>query len=126
MKSARTHSAVTNISNGHDAFLLHTSCEQYACHYGNHVAQVGDRTDKASLPVTKVNIEIFTARRSPRLRHILRKDIARTDSLDKNRTEVTNQRRQKIVPLERVGTAYCGGFLAQRAKDTPNNFCLTI
>src|SRR6267143_6183157 len=111
MKSARAHAAVANISNRHNAFFLHTSSEQYSCHYGNHVTQVGDRTDKTSLPVTKVNVEIFTARGSPRLRHILRKDIARTDSLDKNRTEVTNQRRQKIVLLERVGTADRRGLL---------------
>src|SRR6266550_2909298 len=113
MKSACAHTAVANISNRYDALFLHPSGEKYACHYGNHVAKVGDGTDKAFLPVTKVNIEIFTARRSPRLRHILRKDVARTNSLDENGTQVTNQRRQKIVLLERVGAADRGGFLAQ-------------
>src|SRR6267142_2250772 len=113
MKSACAHAAVANISNRYDALFLHPSGEKYACHYGNHVAKVGDGTDKASLPVTKVNVEIFTARRSPRFRHILRKDIARTNSLDENGTQVKNQRRQKTMPFERVSTADRGGFLAQ-------------
>src|SRR3979411_2712434 len=81
MKGAGTHAAVANVSNRDDRFFLHSSGEQHARHHWNHVAEMRDWTNEPLLHVAEVNIEIAAAGRSPGLRHILRKNLARTNSL---------------------------------------------
>src|SRR5258705_4665287 len=87
---------------------------------------MGDGSNESFLHVAEVDVEISTAGRSPRLSHVLRKDLARTNSFDENSTKIANQGRQKILRLQCECTADCGRFLAQRAEDSADNFCLPV
>ena len=73
-----------------------------------------------------MNVQILAAGRSPRLRHVLRKDVARSNALDEHRAEITDQRRDEILWLERVSGSNCRRFLTKRAKHTANDFRLPV
>jgi hypothetical protein len=73
-----------------------------------------------------VNVEVPSTGWTPCFRHVLREDLPGFNTLYKNRTEVTNQRRDEISRLESVRCANRGCFLAQRAKDTTDDFGLPV
>src|ERR1043165_6719382 len=126
MKRARTHAAITDVSNGDEVLLLKTSAEQNARHHRNHVAEMRDWTNEALRQIAKVNIEISAARWSPRLGHVLRKDLTWLDALDEHRAEIANQRRDEVLRFERVGGADRGRFLAQRTKYAADDLRLPV
>src|ERR1043165_3613384 len=113
VKRAGAHTAVADGSDGDKLLLLHARAQQNARHDGNHVAKVRDWTNKSFLHVAEVDIEIFSAGRSPRLRHVLREDVARSNSFYQYSAEVSDQRSDKILRLERIGAAESRGFLAE-------------
>src|SRR5215207_2441924 len=73
-----------------------------------------------------MDVEISSAGWSARLRHVLRKDIARPNSFYENGAKISNQRRDKILRLKRVSGANGRGFLTQRAKHTTDDFRLAV
>src|SRR5215212_4409871 len=113
MKGARAHAAVADVSDADKILVLQTAAEQNAGHHRDHVTQMRDWPDEALLHIAKVDIEISSARRSPRLRHVLRKNLARPDAFDEHRAEIANQRRDEIPGLQRVSRADGRCFLAQ-------------
>src|SRR6185369_5803389 len=126
VKSAGAHTAVTYVGNRDDRFLLHACAQQHARHYRNHVTQMRDRTNKALAHIAEVNIEIAATRWPPGLRHILGKDIPRSNSLHQHRAKIANQRGDKIRRFQSVSTSDRGCFLPQRTKDTAYNFRLPV
>jgi hypothetical protein len=56
----------------------------------------------------------------------LRKNLTRSNSFNKDSTQIANQRSNEVARLQRIGGADRRGFLAQRAKNTANNFCLPV
>src|SRR6185369_1396283 len=105
-----------------------TSCfalatEQDSRHHGNHVAQMGDWTNKALLHVAEMNVEISAARRSPGFRHVLRKNISRANSFDEHGAEITDQRRDEVLWLQCVCSSNGRRFLTERTKHTTNDLC---
>src|SRR6185503_20888467 len=78
------------------------------------------------LHVAKMDVEIFAARRSPRLRHVLSEDLARSNAFHEYCAEVSDQGSDKVVWLECVGGADCCCFLAQRAKHAADDLCLAV
>src|SRR6266542_1848193 len=126
MKRAGTHAAVTYVSNCDNGFLLHACGEQHASHHGNHVAEMRNRTNEAFRHVAEMNIQIASARWSPGFRHILRKDLARANSLYQHRPKIANQGGNKILWPQRVGAADGSCLLAQRTADAADNLGLAI
>src|SRR5215212_5676358 len=73
-----------------------------------------------------MDVEISSTGGSPRLSHVLREDVARTDTFDEHSAEVSYQGRNEVLGLKGVGTADGGRLLAQRAKHTADDFGLAI
>src|SRR5215212_1398821 len=73
-----------------------------------------------------MDVEISSTGGSPRLSHVLRKDVARTDTFDEHSAEVSYQRRNEVLGLKGVRTTDRGRLLAQRAKHTADDFGLAI
>src|SRR5690349_8435866 len=126
MKSARAHTAVADVSHGDKFLISHSAAEQNSGHHGNHVAQMGDWTNKSFLHVAEVNVEVFAAGWSPRLRHVLRKDISRANALNEHGAEISNQWRDEVLRLQRVCGSNSRSFLAEGPKHTTNNLCLAV
>src|SRR5690242_1634462 len=116
MERAGAHATVADVSDSDELLVLHSPAQQHSGHDRDHVAQVRDWTNETLLQVAKVNVEIFAAGGSPRLRHVLREDLARSNALDQNRAEVSDQRRDEVLLLKGVSSADRSCFLAQRAK----------
>src|SRR4051812_20500679 len=85
-----------------------------------------DWTYEASVHISKMNIQIAAARRSPRFGHVLREDFARANPFNEDRAQVSNQRRDEVFLIESVRTADCGRLLAQRSKHATHNFGLPV
>src|SRR5215208_3432699 len=73
-----------------------------------------------------MDIEVSSAGRPPRLSHVLRKDVARTDTFDEHSAEISYQGRDEVLGLKGVRTTDRSRLLAQRAKHTADNFGLAI
>src|SRR4051812_27628449 len=82
VERARAHATVTDVSDGHEVFLLHPPSQQDSRHHRDHIAQMRDWTDKPFLNIAEVDVEILAAGWSPRLRHVLRKDLARSNAFN--------------------------------------------
>src|SRR5262245_53622090 len=126
MNCAGTHTTVADVSNADEMLFLQPRPQQYSGHHWNHVAQMGDWTNEAALHITKMNIQISATRGSPGLGHVLRKDVARPDSLNEHCTEIAYQGSDEVMRLQRISTTDRGSFLAQRAKYSPHRFGLSV
>src|SRR6185312_7337305 len=111
---------------GDKLLFLQPSAEQDTGHHRNHVAEMRNRTDEALFHVAEVDIQIFSTRWAAGFRHVLRKDFARADAFYENGAEIANQRRDEILRLQCVSAADGSCFLAQRAKNTADDFRLSI
>ena len=81
---------------------------------------------KPLVHVTEMDVEILSAGRSPGFSHVLRKNFARPNSFDEDRSQIANDRRDEIIRSKSVGRADCSRFLAQRTIDTADNFRLPV
>src|SRR5258707_212625 len=94
--------AVADVSEPNNVFLLQASAQENSRHHRNHVAEMRDGPEKTFVQITKVNVEIFAAGRSPGLRHVLRKNLAGTNAFDEHRAEIANDRSDEVFRTKRV------------------------
>src|ERR1051325_768044 len=73
-----------------------------------------------------MEVEIFPAGWSPGLSHVLRKDVARSDTFHEHGAQISYQGRNEVLGLKSVGTADSSSFLAQRTKYATDHFGLAI
>src|SRR5678815_2409473 len=99
VKGSSAHSTITYVRNGDCILVLHPGGKQYSGHHRNHVAEMRDWTNKALVHVTKVNIEVSSTGRSPRLRHILGKNLAGLYPFYKDRTQISDQWCDEVARL---------------------------
>src|SRR5689334_9269136 len=85
-----------------------------------------DWTNEALLHVAEVNVEVSAAGWSPRFCHVLREDLTRANAFYEHGAEVSNQRGDEVMRLERVSSADCRRFLVQRTKHAADDFRLAI
>src|SRR4030095_10025816 len=91
MKGSRADTTFTDISNCNYRLSFHASPEQHTRHYRNHVAEVRYWTNEALFHIAEMYIEISAARRSSRLRHVLSKNISRSNPFYQHSAEVADQ-----------------------------------
>src|SRR4026209_434474 len=113
MKRARAHAAVANIRDADEFLFLQPRAQQDAGHHGNHVAEVGNRTDKALFHIAEMDVEILAARWTTDLRHVLREDVAWANAFYEDGAQIAYEWSDDILRLQRVSAANRSRFLAQ-------------
>ncbi len=105
--------AIADIGEPDNVFLLQAGAQEDTRHHRDHIAEMRDRAEETLLEVTKVNIEIFSARRSPRFGHVLRQNLARTNTFDEHCAEIANDWGDEIIRTQRVSRTNCRRFLTE-------------
>src|SRR2546429_6259282 len=113
IEGAGARAAITDVSKSDDVFLLHARAQKYSSHHRNHVAEMRNWADEASVHIAEMHVEIFSTRWAPGLRHVLGKDFARPNSFNEHSAEIANDRRDEIIRPQSISRSDGGGFLAQ-------------
>ena len=103
IERSRAGAAVADVSQADGIFLLHARAQKDSRHHRNHVPEMGNWADEPTVQITEMNVEIFSAGRTPGFGHVLGKDFARGNPFDETRAEIANDRRDEIVRTQRVG-----------------------
>src|SRR2546427_8233339 len=98
-----------------------------AGHDGDHVPQVRDLAEEASLEVVEVDVELAPAGRTPRLGHVLAQDLHGLRAHDEHGAEVTDERREDVpmrTALQRVRGRYRLPLLPERPEQPADHLAL--